>query len=308
MVKQLYVLGIFLTVLYLAGAQAAYAGFGITPPYVRNTSLTKNSIYEQQVLLVRSDPTSPLNATISIDAPEIADWIEILEGDVVALPVGEKKVPITVRVTVPEDVEFKRYTGKMRIRTAPPPGDESVGSVNITLGAQVDIDLTIIDREIFDFRVRKIELPDFNAGHKVGWLYFPGKLRFGMRLENTGNVDVAPSKVEFNIYDRTGETLLETTRHRNRIEKIAPFATEMVVAEIPTRLPAGKYLARYAIYNQDEIKQEGELTLSILPYGSTQAAGFGFAGLSFPHKVSVILPIVTILLLLGLLVVRRSRY
>lgn len=305
MVKKLYVVLFVFFAAYVVGVNFSYAGFGITPPYVRNTSLTRNSIYEQQILMVRSDPRTPLNAEITVDAPEIADWIEVLEGDVVALPAGEKKVPITIRVTVPDDAEFTRHTGKIRIKTLPPPGESTEGAVNISLGAQVDIDLNIIDREILDFRVRKIDLSDFNEGHKVGWLYFPGKIKFGMRIENTGNVDVAPSKVEFKIYDATGETLLEETTHTNRIEKVPPFGTEDVEAELPTRLPKGTYLARYTIYNGDEIKQEGELTLNILPYGTLQTAGYGFMGLSFPHKISIILPILTVLILLGLFIYRR---
>lgn len=308
MLKKLYVVIAILFIANTIGVNITYAGFGITPPYVRNTSLTRNSIYEQQVLLVRSDPNTPLNAEITIDAPEIAEWMEILEGDVVALPTGEKKVPITVRVTVPDDADFERYAGKIRIKTVPPPDAETVGAVNISLGAQVDIDLTIIDREIFDFRVRKIELNDFNEGHKVGWLYFPGKINFGMRLENIGNVDVAPSEVVFSIYDKTGQTLLEETTHTNRITKVKPFATEDVMAELPTRLPAGSYLARYSIYNQDEVKQEGEITLNVLPYGTLQTAGYGFMGLSLPHKISIILPVLVLLIVIGLLVYRRRRY
>ncbi|MEZ4200066.1 MAG: hypothetical protein R3B69_00450 [Candidatus Paceibacterota bacterium] len=57
---------------------------------------------------------------------------------------------------------------------------------------------------------------------------------------------------------------------------MAPFATEEVEAHVPTRLPAGSYIARYTIMNGEEVKQEGELSLSILPYGSVQAAGYGF--------------------------------
>lgn len=295
----------FIFVLLFVGTEIAQAGFGITPPYVRNTSLTRNSIYEQQILMVRSDPSVALNANITVDAPEIADWIEIIEGTTISLPTGEKKIPVTVRVTVPDDAEFERYTGKIRIKTAPPPGEETAGAVNISLGAQVDVDLTIIDREIFDFRVRKIDLPDFNEGHKVGWLYFPGKIRFGMRIENTGNVNVAPSDVTFAIYDATGTTLLEETTHKNRITEVEPFATEDVEAELPTRLPAGTYLARYAIYNQDEVKQEGELTLNIMPYGTIQTAGYGFGGLSIPHKISILLPILTVIIIIGLLLYRR---
>ena len=72
---------IFFALTFLLVADVAIAGFGVTPPYVRNTSLTRNSIYEQQVLLVRGDPNVPLKATVQIDAPEIYDWFEIVEGD-----------------------------------------------------------------------------------------------------------------------------------------------------------------------------------------------------------------------------------
>jgi hypothetical protein len=305
MSSKLYIFLAVCLVLLAGPATEALAGFGITPPYVKNTSLTRNSIYEQQIMMVRSEPNVPLEAEIVVDAPGFEDWIEIIEGKRIPMPTGERKVPMTVRVTVPDDAEFQQYLGKIRISTVPPAGSESVGAVNISLGAQINIDLNIIDREIFDFRVRRIGMDDFTAGHKVGWLYFPGKIRFDMTIENTGNVDVAPSEVAFQIYDSTGQTLLEETEHTNRLPKVAPFATDAMVAELPTRLPPGTYLTRYAIYNGDEIKQEGELTMSIKPYGSLQTAGYGFGGLSLPHKISIILPILTVLILIGLLVYRR---
>ncbi len=282
----------------ILGADLALAGFGVTPPYVRNTSLTRNSTYEQQILLVRGDPNVPLKATVVVDAPEILDWIEIVEGTEFELPRGEQKVPMTIRVKVPEDAEFKNYTGAIRIKTGAVDDEVSAGAVNISLGAQVDIDLSVIDKEIKDFRIRKINISDLNEGHKFAWLYFPGKIRFGMLLENTGNIDVAPSKVAFKIYDATGNVLLEDVRNKGKIEKVAPYATEEIVAELPTRLPAGTYIARYQIFNDDEVKQEGEVNLNILPYGTLQIAGFGFLGLSLAHQVSVILPILALLALL----------
>lgn len=279
----------------LLGADIAMAGFGVTPPYVRNTSLTRNSSYEQQILLVRGDPTIPLKATVIVDAPEIADWIEIVEGTTFELPRGEQKVPMTVRIKVPEDAEFKNYTGAIRVKTGATNDEVNSGAVNISLGAQIDIQLDVIDREIKDFRVRKIGISDLNEGHKFAWLYFPGKIRFSMLLENTGNVDVAPSKVAFRIFDATGTVLLEDIENKGNIAEIAPYATEEVVAELPTRLPSGTYIARYEIYNGDEKKQEGEVTLNILPYGTLQVAGFGFMGLSLAHQISVLLPILALL-------------
>jgi len=288
---------VFLFCLLIFGLETAQAGFGITPPYVRNTSLVRNSTYEQQILLVRGDPNLPLRAQITIDAPEIESWIEVVEGNNIALPRGEQKVPMIVRVKVPSDAAFKEYKGAIRIRTVPDDGQVESGAVSISLGAQIDINLVVIDREIRDFRVRKISISDLNEGHKLGWLYFPGKIKFGMSIENTGNVDIAPSLVEFNIYDYSGTVLLEKTKQKGSIEKIAPYAVKDVVAEIPTRLPAGNYLVRYKVYNDAEVKQDGEVNLSILKYGTLQEAGFGFSGLSIPHKVSVLLPIFILLIL-----------
>jgi len=294
-------------VFVLFGGETVLAGFGVTPPFVRNTSLTRNSIYEQQIILVRSDPDVPLKASIIVDAPEIQDWIEVVEGLEFELPRGEQKIPMTVRVTVPEDAEFKNYTGAIRVKTGTIEAGEGRGSVNISLGAQIDIELNVIDREILDFRVRKISASDLNEGHKVGWLFFPGKIPFRMMIENTGNVDNSPSKVEFQMYDSTGVVLLEETKNKGRVPKIKPYATAEVVANLPTRLPAGSYLARYKVYNNDEVKQEGEISINILPYGTLQTAGFGFIGLSVPHKLSVLLPIFGLLVMILMFIQSRRQ-
>ena len=289
------------------GVKDALAGFGITPPYVRNTSLTRNSTYEQQILMVQGDPNKPLKAIVAVDAPEIEDWIEIVEGNEIPLPQGEQKVPMTVRVSVPDDAEFKNYEGAIRIKTAPADDRVTSGAVNISLGAQVDIDLTVIDKVIEDFRVRRIDINDLNEGHKLGWLYFPGKIRFGMLIENIGNVDIAPSKVVFRIYDPTGTVLLEETDNIGKIDKVEPYDTGEVMAELPTFLPPGSYIARYQIFNKDEVKQEGEVTLSILPHGTLETAGFGFIGLSLPHKISILLPTFAFLLLFGYIIYIRRQ-
>lgn len=306
--RKLFFIFLFVPVLFFCtGITDVLAGFGITPPYVRNTSLTRNSVYEQQILLVRGEANVAQRAEIVVDAPEIQDWITVLEGDNVPMPVGTQKVPITVRVTVPSDAKFQDYTGAIRIRTVPDTGEVAAGAVSISLGARVDIKLTVIDKQIKDFRVRKISAPDLNEGSKVAWLFFPGKIRFDMLLENTGNVPIMPSKVEFRIFDRAGKVLLEETSNLGKIPKVSPYITENVTAQIPTRLPAGSYIARYSIYNEDEIKQEGDITLNILPAGTLQLGGYGFVGLSISHKISILLPIFAALIALIYFLQSRRR-
>jgi hypothetical protein len=293
--------------LFVLLASEAHAGFGITPPYVRNASLIRNATYEQQILLVRSDPTSPLKAEVTIDVPGINDWFTIKEGTSFIMPEGEDKVPMTVAVNVPDNAPYKTYTGNIRVKTGAPDGQVPGGAVSISLGAQIDVEITVIDKQIKDFRVRKIGISDLNEGHSLAWLYFPGKINFEMLVENIGNVKIAPSRVVFRMYDPSGQVLLEETEHTNRIKKINPFEQATVYAELPTRLPRGAYLARYQIYNGEELKQEGEVGVSILPYGTLQTAGYGFMGLSLAHKLSVLVPLFVFLASIVAILVRSTR-
>lgn len=272
----------------------SYAGFGVTPPYVTNESLTRNSVYEQTIYLVRNDPATDLKATVSIDVPGINDWFSIDRGREFLLPAGEQKVAMVVKILVPDDAEYKQYKGNVRIKTGAPDDAVASGAVSISLGAQLDVNINVIDKKIKDFKVRKIGVSDLNEGHKFWWLYFPGKINFEMLLENTGNVEIAPSDVVFRIYDRTGNVLLEETHKLGKIKTVKPFITDNVYAELPTRLPAGSYLARFEIMNDADVKLAGEVNLSVLPYGTLQTAGFGFLGLSLAHKLSIIIPILFI--------------
>ena len=293
--------------LFLMLVNSVHAGFGVTPPYVTNVSLTRNSVYDQTIYLVRSDPMTDLKATISIDVPGINDWFTIKEGAEFTLPSGVQKIPMTVHVEVPANADFKQYKGNIRIKTGPSDDKVTEGAVSISLGAQLDVDISVIDKEIKDFKVRKIGISDLNEGHKFGWLYFPGKIRFEMLIENSGNVPVAPSDVVFKIYDKTGNVLLEEAHKKGKITDVAPFKTDTVFAELPTKLPAGSYLARFEVYNDKEVKLNGEVNVSILPYGTLQTAGFGFLGLSLAHKLSLIIPIIVFFVLCILIFIRIRR-
>ena len=298
---------IFVIALFFTFTQTTFAGFGVTPPYVSNVSLTRNSVYEQTIYLVRNDPTTDLKATISIDVPGINSWFTIKEGNEFLLKKGEQKVTMTVKVLVPDNADYKQYKGNIRVKTGSPDGSVSGGAVSISLGAQIDVDITVIDKQIKDFKVRKIGISDLNEGHKFGWLYYPGKIRFEMIIENIGNVPISPSDVVFRIYDRTGNVLLEETHKKGSIDTVDPFIADTIFAELPTRLPSGSYLARFEILNDTEVKLSGEVNLSILPYGTLQTAGFGFRGLSIAHKLSIVVPVLFIFLSFVIIFVRVRR-
>ena len=291
---------------------AVDAGFGVTPPYFQNSELTRNSVYEQKILLVRSRPDFDLLAEIEVDVPGADEWITIEPGKEVLMPKDERMVSIVVSILVPDKADFGDYRGNIRIRTSPVHDeDRGGGAVSIALGARINVNLSVIDRVIREFEVRKVEILDFNEGRKVRWLEYPGKMIFNMALRNVGNVPVSPDKVEVDIYDSSGKKLLERTTHTNKIKRVPPFKTEEVFAELPSHLPPGSYRGKFRIYNDDKEVRSGELTFNIRPAGTIPGdSGYGFMGLSLWHKTTIVGPIiiaVTLIFSLILYFSKRSR-
>ena len=297
-------------VMFGSSASTVFAGFGITPPYVDNQRLARGSVFEQRITLVRSDPTDDLKTEITMNIPGAQDWFSVDRGNEFIMPAGANQVPIVITVKVPANADFKEYKGAIRIRTSSAGNQPKGGGVSIALGAQVDVDIKVVDK-IFDFNVRQIRVADLEVGRIKWGLFFPGKIRFFMTIENTGNTDFGPTKVKFDIYDSDKENLLETTYNTNKIERIPPFAIKEVIAELPTRLSAGRYIAKYTIYKNDEIAQQNDINLSITAVGAVLGyTGYGFNGLSTNDKIKVAVVVgipLLFLLVLAWLIVRRSR-
>lgn len=309
--RQLYLLLLVcVAALILAAANWAIAGFGITPPYLENERLTRGSVYEQRIMLVRSDPVDDLDVEITTNVPGVDDWISIDRGRSFKFPKDTTQMPIIITVKVPSNAEYKEYTGSIRIRTAPS-GQQPTGGVSIALGAQVDVDLKVVDK-IYDFEVRRIRTVDLEQGRTRFGLFFPGKIRFFMTIKNTGNTEFGPTRVRMDIYDSNVETLLEQTENTNAIERIPPFGLKEVLAELPTRLGSGSYVAKYTIYKNDAVAQQGDFTLSVAAVGAVAGyEGYGFDGLSLGDKIKVFvalgLPLLLVLLLIAILISKRRR-
>ena len=285
------------------------AGFGVTPPYVKNSELTRNSIYEQRIMLVRGNPSFDALAEITVDVPGANEWITIEPSEEVLLAEGERLTPITVRILVPNKAPFDDYRGTIRVQTrAVSEEDRGRGTVSIALGARINFDISVIDRVIKKFEIQRVRISDFNEGRKVRWLEYPGKMTFTMTLQNTGNVPVAPDRVVVDIYDSSGKDLLERTEHTNKIKRVDPFKTEEVYAELPSHLPPGSYRGHFSIYNGDEVVRSGELSFGIRPAGTIEGdTGYGFWGLSLWHKTTIVGPIVILILILVSLILYFSK-
>lgn len=267
----------------------AYAGFGITPPYVHNETLRPGSEFTQEIIIVRSDPVEDLDAELTLNLPGIESWFSFDRGLKFSLPKGESQVKMNVTVRIPEDAKLGAYNGNIRIRTSS--ANVPTTGVSLALGAQIDVHLKIVE-EIYNFEVRRVELFEAEQGFSKWWLDFPGKIKFALYIENTGNIPASPSEIKFDIYDSSGSRLLESVKNTNKIDRVLPFATKKVYAYFPTYLPPGGYRVKYVVQKDEEMfAQMGELALSVLPRGTiTGYEGYGFEGLSVTDKLSVIIP------------------
>jgi hypothetical protein len=260
---------VFLFFIFYFYAPQANAGFGISPPYVKSDKLIPGSHYEQKIMLLRSSAEEDLTASITINAPEIESWISIDKGENFDLPKGEFQVPMIVKIDVPKDAALDSYKGNLNVRIAPK--GEVVGSgVSIALGARIDMDLLVSNQSFPDFILRKIDIYnleelEFPWNLKI-FSYFLYRLKISLKIENVGNIATSPSRVYTEIYDITKTKLLQTGQDES-IDKINPFETKEVFAEIPVTVGQGQYWAKIKIYKDNDILYAEEKTFTVFAPG-----------------------------------------
>jgi hypothetical protein len=259
----LLVLGIF-----VMQTSVAEAGFGISPPFVKTKKpIFPGSHFEQIVTLLRSDTEDELIARIKVDAPDIADWISIKQGNEFELPAGSLQVPMHVVIDVPETAEIGNYQGYLNIQIVPKQRSLD-GGVAIALGARVDIDLEITDEPFVDFSIRNISIPDIHKFNRpwdwklFSYLFY--RLNVVMRIENTGNVPVSPTKVHVDVYDLNEKELLESYDDE-KFDQVEPFATADTKATFPTKLGVGEYWAKIRVYQENEIIHKDKIIFAVKP-------------------------------------------
>jgi hypothetical protein len=291
--------------LFLARAD----GFGITPPYVSNDQLTQNSRYETTIMLVRSDPTEDLQAKIAINVPGADNWISIDRGTQFILPAGTQQEPIVVSVNVPGNARLGNYAGNIQVVVSPVAGPAK-GTVGITIGAQIDVNLKVVDGRMAKLSVHRVTMTNTEEESAFLWMHFPGKILLNMDISNAGNIPGSPKKVVFQYQNYlTGDTI-DTEQNTNGISSVLPFDTKTVTAEMPAYLPQGSYRVLYQIFDASgaTVIGQGTLDLAVLPQGTLPGyQGYDFWGIRWSEKLMTFGIVLGIAILLyGLFIGLRS--
>jgi len=301
----LFVILIISGLFYFGGS--AHAGFGISPPFVR----TKNPVFpgsrfEQRITLLRSSAEEALQANLTVQAPEIESWISFDKGLSFVLPAGELQVPMVVTINVPSDAEIGHYTGNFSVQISP--SGNTSGGVAIALGARGDIDLEVSNEAFIDFLVRQVKIPQIET-LKAPWKWPPFswffyRLKVAMTIENIGNVAVAPSQVQLDIYDLNEKNMLETHTDK-KIKKVDPLQSATVEATFPTKLPPGEYWGRTRVYKGNDIIHKDKLIFTIYPAG--QLPGGTQLG-KWPYIMLGVMILILLIFIYILIKIRIWRY
>lgn len=242
----------------------ANAAFGVSPPYIKSDKVRPGTSYEQTISLLRASADKDQPIKVVLSAPEIASWISFSDGEDFVWPAGSLNRSFTVKVDVPEKAAIGNYKGKVSLVTAGASGQ--AGVISAHTGAEINIDLDLTRDIISDFEVRNAVLADWPRrwGFMARWPLasrFFG-VRAVLKLANTGNIGVAPSRVTLEVLDIADFTLLAASADTT-LKNVAPYKIEEIPVFFPLDLPVGQYWGNIKVYDGDLAVYVNNLAFSV---------------------------------------------
>ena len=194
---------IVLSVSVLSNVSSSMAAFGTSPPWVRNNQLLPGSTFRQVIYLSRDETSQTMQVHTKVSGDEnLLAWMTIPDQENLIMEKGQNIFPMTVIVSVPEDVELKNYTGSIFITLAPladtPLGG---GQVAVALGAHIAVDITVITDEVTDYRIKSVSVDPMEEEDPFA---------INMKIENTGNIAVSRLEGQIDIYNAANSSMIKS--------------------------------------------------------------------------------------------------
>jgi len=253
--QKLKILFVFLLPFFLViNALDCYA-FGISPPYIYNDTLVTGLRYEQRISLSRQDDSLDDRVELQLNAPGYESWISFDPGMSFIFPKGQKHMYLKAIVQVPNDASYGARTGTVAISITSEK-DKITGGSNVVLGAQVDINLNVTDKKIYDFKVYSLDVPDSYQSEPVF---------VAIGIENLGNMDFGPSRVVFEALNALGNQSMASSEVSVDIPTAGPFERKEIKVKIPSiKLPEGGYWANVVTFKGQDKVDERKLFFNVL--------------------------------------------
>ena len=254
MFKKITILLTIFSVILLA-VNFAFAGFGVSPSKIVNDKVAIGSEFVQEINISRSNPDEDQEITASFDSPdEIKGWFSC-EPEKLVMKAGEQEAKLKIKIKIPANAEKKEYKGYVRVAAKPVKSNINIKGtgVSVALGGRVDVDLKLTDKEIRNYEIKTIEVPNIGSGKPIKVI---------VKLQNNGNVYAGPTKVKLDVFDKfRSEKMLAQER---KIEnQIAPFSFGEVSAEFKHELLDGSYWADVKLYDGEKMVKEDKMPFEI---------------------------------------------
>ena len=245
--------------------------FGVSPPFINAEKLVKGSRFETTVYLVQGQPVEDLEVKAVFDVPEkVRSWFSVDKGEQFIIPAGVQQFPIKVTIKVPDDVELGIYQGALRINTVPKRKEGE--QIAISVGARIELNLTVGEGAFFDYVIRKLDILDIEEGDSPA---------FVVPFETLGNVPAAPDRATIDVLDKFGNVRLGYAQVEE-FEEIPPFETKTFVVEFPVNiaLGIGEYWAEARIYRGDQVVRDIKTVFNVIERKIPYALYGGIAALA----------------------------
>ncbi len=247
-------LGVSLT----ANILQSEAAFGTSPPWVRNDHLLPGSTFEQIVNLSRNDPDQDMKVNIRITGDkEIPKWLKIENQNRLIMKKGENILPMKVIVEVPQKAALKDYKGGIFVTLEPiSEGSQEGGTVAITLGANIAVELKVIGTISINYRVQSISLNPTEEGQPF---------TLNAEIENMGNTEITTLNGQVDIYDEKETQVLKSLPFGPLSQPISPDERGKVQVTFDDfSLEKGNYWVLVKVYKLKEVIYENRLYQQVI--------------------------------------------
>ena len=256
----------------------ALAGFGISPPSVVNKDLVPGSSFVQDVYLLQSVSDSDLNVDVTVNVPQIADWIKIENGNSFVITKGTQKFPMKVDINVPSNAKLGEYKGTINIKTSPV-GKQADG-VSVNVGANIAVDLVVSSKTVSNFSIENFQILDSQKGSPIV---------LSMKVKNVGNVENGPTKASITLFDQYGSQQIGQQEDAQITEKVNSFETKDILVHFPNNLEVGSYWANINVYNGDESVADGKMVFEVKPISTEGTEKTNYSALAYIIMAVIIL-------------------
>lgn len=242
----LLIASVFIAGFFLLPVSLTHAAFGISPPFLNADHLVPGAKYQQTIYLVQDQPSQNLNivANLTMDEPA-RDWVSIDKGFNFVIPQGVSQFPVTITISVPQNVTLGAYNGNLTFTTEP----ASAGQVTIELGAQVAINMTIGTGTFEKYSVPLIQFPDIEEGQSPV---------VHVKFENDGNVPEAFDGATYELFDQYDSVRLAYIQKSSGFPSTAPFT----IADYNITFPLDFYLGIGQYWGQVNFYKNGQVVAS----------------------------------------------